>query len=356
MAWWRWRKIALIVGLLCVVAPGGIRPAGAADRSWAGGLPAPPMRLGVNPPAVTPALIKAPTAFPTPRGARSSRSCRSWRLMTERLGETFVAARLRNTILPTACPGDQSAASEVRWSWPWDERGLAGQLPPRHVADHGSWSIRCGNAGPRERCAMVQAGPLATSGLGPVGGAPRQISYSTHFVIDAIGAEERVIWRLYLHYRDDGRGRAIDWNAPRGSVELRLGDFVTTTPFSICTRAGCLLELDVRASAEILNRLWDGVPARLVIQPPRSTSALVAAYAQGAAAIDPPPLLTGDITATGLRRALPNLSLLRQREMRSAHDLRPASGNGAAVPASQRSSTDTPKITPAVDTSMESAR
>jgi hypothetical protein len=287
-----------------------------------------PMRLGVNAAPDLQPLIARSAGFPATRSVRAMRTCRSWRAMTDRLGETFIAARLRHTVLPNACAHDAVDAHEDRWAWPWGpasrdgHSGLDGDLPPRIAAAHGAWQVRCGRAGRRERCALVQSGSLEATAAGTSAPVP----FTTHFVIDAVGGEERLIWRLHVRQADPTRTRDIDWNAPAGSVDLRVGDYMTTAPFSVCSAAGCMLELDLKAGAEIASRMWDGETLQLRVRMPQRI---------GQPASSPPmPQLSGTISPLGVRRGLPDLSLRRQ------HELQPAAGR----PLVERTSTSAPPV------------
>lgn len=277
------------------------------------------LRLGAGLPVTMSPSAGASGGFTIARSRRTARICRSWRAMTDRLGETFIAARLRNTVLLNSCPVEAGDAQPSAWAWPWDERGLAGALPPRRAGEHGAWSILCGSAGPRERCAMVQTGVLTRQGDGIH--APRaRLGFATHFVIATVGAEERVIWRLFIHDADGARQHKVDWNEAPGTVEVTSGSFSATVPFSVCSRAGCMLEIDVKASTDLVNRLWDGSAVRLKVVPPGRSIPIAQAF-------------EGEVTASGLRRALPQLNGLRQRELRPVVERAraPETGIGAGL-------------------------
>lgn len=286
---WVWVSMKALVRVLIaivIVAPGA--SVASAERF------PPPMRLGVNTPRVTLDAADRAVGFPAPNGTSSQRICRSWRAMADRLGETFLGARMRRAVLPSACP-IEGADPVVRWTWPWDGDGLAGNLPPTIRTTAGAWSIRCGTVGPRERCVLAQSGSIAEPANG------RALVFTTHFVIDSVSSKERLIWRLYLHDADSRRPGQIDWHRSQGRVELSVGDLTRVASFSVCSRTGCMLEGDVQSGAEIAKRLWDGERATVTVVPP-------SLEAEGRA-------FHGEVVATGLKQALPQLSRLRQREL-----------------------------------------
>lgn len=98
-------------------------------------------------------------AEPAPgRGAHRNPadSCRRWKTVAGKLGETYAGQRLRETVVARACAlsGNETQDDEP-WQWPWRDGTIRAELPPRLHGSIGEWVIRCGKAGRRQRCAML---------------------------------------------------------------------------------------------------------------------------------------------------------------------------------------------------------
>lgn len=233
---------------------------------------APPMRLGAELPiASEPVLPNRKTVV----------SCRALRRTAERLGETWAGTRFRRNVLSRTCGLTGSDSAERHWQWPWAGKGLDGALPEREHARHGLWSIHCETSARRERCALSQTGTLLPA-AGP--GTPA-IRFVTHFVIDSIAGQERVLWRIFVG----------DPKAATARLEVEGETLLSRERFDTCGRKGCLLEADVEAGATAIDRLWSGQAVFLGLP------------VEGK-------MLTGEIAAAGLRKGLSELTSLRRRE------------------------------------------
>jgi len=181
-------------------------------------------------------------------------SCRRWRVIASRLGETYAGHRLRATIVARACAfaGADIADADQLWQWPWRDDGRVRSEPPPEIRGaYGDWVIRCGKAGKRQRCAML-SGHAADPSPEPTAPAPRMVS---HFVIDTVGGRESVVWRVQV----DG----VD--GERDHLELNVGGKRAVKPFLGCGQSGCLVEADVKLSSEAANILWDGAALSLAV-------------------------------------------------------------------------------------------
>ena len=234
---------------------------------------APPMRLGAELPLA---------AEPVLPDRRTVVSCRTLRRTAERLGETWAGARFRRNILSRTCGLSGSESAERHWQWPWTGKGLDGALPEREHARHGPWSIHCETTARRERCALSQAGTLLPAAASP---AEHAVRFVTHFVIDSIAGQERVLWRIFV----------ADPKSATARLEVEGATLLARERFDTCGRKGCLLEADMTAGATAIDRLWSGHAVRLTLP------------AEGT-------VLTGEIAAAGLRKGLSELTSLRRRE------------------------------------------
>lgn len=171
-----------------------------------------------------------------------SESCRRWRVIASRLGETYAGHRLRETVVARTCAltGLDSGEDEL-WQWPWRHGDIRAEPPPRLHGSIGAWVIRCGKAGKRHRCAMLHDMAAA------FGNPTRAVA---HFVIDTIGGRESVVMRVQVPGADLSRDR----------LEITVGAKRTSKTFLVCGKPGCLMEADVRLSSDAANLLWDGAP------------------------------------------------------------------------------------------------
>lgn len=261
------RNLWICAVLALAVLPAAHGPV-LAERAFA-----PPMRLGAQLPlAADPVLPDRKTVV----------SCKTLRRTAERLGETWAGARFRRNILSRTCGLTGSDSAERHWQWPWSGKGLDGALPEREHARHGLWSINCETTARRERCALSQTGTLMPAVASP---AEHAVRFVTHFVIDSIAGQERVLWRIFV----------ADPKAATARLEVEGATLLSRERFDTCGRKGCLLEADVTAGATAIDRLWSGQPVLLTL-PVDGT------------------VLTGEIAAAGLRKGLSELTSLRRRE------------------------------------------
>lgn len=234
---------------------------------------APPMRLGAELPLAIEPVMPA---------RKSVVSCKTLRRTAERLGETWAGARFRRNILSRTCGLTGSESAERHWHWPWVGKGLDGALPEREHARHGRWSINCETSARRERCALSQTGTLMTAAATPGGPAVR---FVTHFVIDSIAGQERVLWRIFV----------AEPKASAARLEIDGATVLVRERFDTCGRKGCLLEAGVAAGATAIDRLWSGEPVHISLPVDDVT-------------------LAGTIVGAGLRKGLSELTSLRRRE------------------------------------------
>jgi invasion protein IalB len=279
-----------------------------------------PMRLGVT--------DAAPRRGELARQQTPQNNCRKWRRIAERLGETFAGIRLRQSVVDRACLfaatelasitggiGGAETSFDHLWSWPWADGAIDPALPPRLHATHGDWSIRCGQAGRRERCALIletvaHRADAATgrASFGAEANAPAAVSQAanvvTHFVIDTIGGYSHVVWRVFVERGDASWfARTVD-PADAASADLSRNDLVRFSSGSItgakrfdgCSSAGCLMEADMTTSSRLATQLWEGNSGEISIAP-----------AVGIA-------MTAKISAYGLRTGLAELARLKRSE------------------------------------------
>lgn len=198
-----------------------------------------------------------------------SGNCDRWRRVAARLGETFAGLRLRRTIVARSCAfSDLMPAEESVWSWPWGAGELRMELPPRLHGSYGAWTIRCGQSGRRERCALIHE---TTASISPGDGAADQVGVVTHFVIDEVGGEERLLWRVFVERAEPSwfLGKASSHPAATGTdfVRARAGAVMMHKSFDDCSRAGCLMEARIGVGPRIAARLSAGGNLRLDVRP-----------------------------------------------------------------------------------------
>jgi invasion protein IalB len=199
-----------------------------------------------------------------------AQKCNKWRRIADRLGETYAGVRLRRSVVERVCAlADQKPSDDTVWSWPWRRGDIDADLPPRLHGTFETWTIRCAAVGVRERCALIHEG-LATRSSTSTGpdGAARLI---THFVIDDIGGQERLLWRVFVERaQPDWFANPAGWRPKRGArrgVSAVVGTFAITEPFGQCGRGGCLMEAEVSAGAKVAARLTEGADLRIDVQP-----------------------------------------------------------------------------------------
>ncbi len=221
------------------------------------------MRLGVGP------QFDPSIANPSRPSATSASNCGKWRRVAARLGETYAGVRFRQSIVERACAfADLAPAEETAWSWPWAKPEIDAELPPRLHAVFAGWTIRCGNSGRRERCALIHE---ATVNVAPAIGASETTRIITHFVIDQIGGQEQVLWRVFVEKSDavwfEGTNAAAGKAASSETVRVHSGAVLIHKRFDDCGRFGCQMEADVAISARIATRLWDGGSVHIEMRP-----------------------------------------------------------------------------------------
>ena len=238
-------------------------------------------------------------------GLQLARSeCRRWRAAAASLGETYAGHLLRQTVVRRQCRSLEADRGEEPWDWPWASLHEGRVLPPRLHAAQEAWEIRCGHAGGRRRCALLNHGqaPLH-DGLNP-----RDHGIVTHFVVDMVGGREALLWRLFVPAPaavptvpatqiDAGVARSSVGRS-RGEVRYRLEDGEHAELFPACAVAGCLMEASVRGAGDVATRLWEG----------RSIEVRISLGTGG------PMTLT--LPAAGFRAGLKELVRLRREESR----------------------------------------
>jgi len=246
------------------------------------------MGLGVEPPTET----GLPPGKST-RGAGST--CRKWRRVADRLGETHAGVTLRRAVVEKACAlAGLDSPDDAVWAWPWLGGAIDAALPPRLHKSDGPWAIRCAEVGRRERCALIYTAllPLGTD-------EADAMRITTHFVIDKIAGHQRLLWRV-LAERLGGDWYGVARRAARPAatevVRVALTHRQVEEPFDGCSGAGCLMEADVKVGAEAAAQLLDGQALRLTLTP------------RAGLAFD---LV---IPATGFRAGLDELARLKRRE------------------------------------------
>jgi invasion protein IalB len=227
-------------------------------------------------------------------------NCKKWRRIAERLGETVAGLRLRQSVVDRACLfaetelasvggaiSDGNTGFEHLWSWPWADGAIDPTLPPRLHGTYGDWSIRCGRAANRERCALIHDAPaVETSAIRPPNAESTRIV--THFVIDTISGHTHIVWRVFVAGPPEF--------ARTDLVRFTVGSFAGGKRFDGCSSAGCLMEADMTTSARVATRLWEGLAGTISLQ-----------SVSGAQ-------LTAAISATGVRVGLAELARLKRAE------------------------------------------
>jgi invasion protein IalB len=258
--------------------------------------------------------------------------------------------RLRQSVVDRAClfaatelasvtggTGGADTAFDHLWAWPWADGAIDPTLPPRLHTTHGDWHIRCGQAGRRERCALIHetvavgqaeittrvepgltdavllaAAQTTTPALRVSNGdqaaigtvAFPQNKIVTHFVIDTIGGHAHVVWRVFVERGAVTTfGGAAETVPPRADlVRFSSGTMSGAKRFDACTSAGCLMEADMTTSARLATGLWEGNNGELTIN---------AASSSGGGGGE---TITAAISAKGVRAGLAELARLKRSE------------------------------------------
>jgi invasion protein IalB len=260
-----------------------------------------PMRLGAPDPA--------PRRSDFARVQTPQSNCAKWRRIAERLGETYAGLRLRQSVVDRAClfayaelttssgsnfvPAD--TGFDHLWAWPWANGAIDPALPPRLHASFGDWTIRCGLAGHRERCALIhETSALAMQGESPAvlttAMAPAAAKVTTHFVIDTISGHSHLLWRVFVAASPGAEPTRTDL------VRFSAGPLTGAKRFDGCSSAGCLMEADMTTSARVATRLWEGVSGDITLNPGANQA------------------LTAVVPANGVRAGLAELARLKRAE------------------------------------------
>lgn len=187
------------------------------------------------------------TTRPSDTARRSGSVCQRWRALAKRLGETYAGHRLRHTVANRLCALSDDRADEEVWGWPWRHHDVRADLPPQRHGQFGAWEIRCGEVGPRRRCALALETVMA-AGLDP---ESRPFRIVSHVVIDSVAGRESVLWRVHIA-RDAGTVEA------EGGIAVQLSGREVAEPFDACGRRGCMTEAGPGVSAEVASSLWTG--------------------------------------------------------------------------------------------------
>ncbi len=255
--------------------------------------PGPPAGLGIGDGSIS--------------GLHVARSdCRRWRAAAATLGESYAGHLLRETVVQRQCRSLDADRGDEAWEWPWASLQEGRVLPPRLHTAQGEWEIRCGSAGGRRRCALLNRSPVPPADTLE----PGQDAIITHFVIDMIAGRETVLWRLFVPaapFVTTAAAAPIDVGTTfggvgqgKGEVRYRLEDAERAEFFPACTPAGCLMEAGPRHAGDVATRLWEG----------RSIDVRISLTTGLAVALTLP--------AVGFRAGLKELVRLRRDETRSA--------------------------------------
>jgi hypothetical protein len=252
-----------------------------------------PMSLGRGPAVETQISPRAGAV------ASPADKCGKWRRVADRLGETYAGIRLRQSVVARTCAfADEAPVENQVWSWPWAREEISAELPPRLHGKFAGWTIRCGAAGTRERCALIHEMDMNAS---QSTGTDERVRLITHFVIDEIGGQERVLWRVFVERAEphwfDGSVASTGGQAS-DLVRTQVGAAIISKRFDGCGRYGCLMEAEMGASARVATRLWEGGDLQIEVRPV-------------------PGLVLSQIApAAGFRQGLRELSTLKRREHR----------------------------------------
>jgi len=233
--------------------------------------------------------LDAEMSTPVPSSSASGSKCQRWRSLAAKLGETYAGFRLRHSIVQRACAFSGEDVEDQIWSWPWRHNDVRADLPPQRHARFGPWEMRCGQVGSRCRCALAVETVLVADDVseGP------ELPVVSHFVIDAVGGRESVLWRVHVGRTDPAAERAL-------RIGIQLPGRATSEAFNTCGRRGCMTEASVTLSAEVVNSLTSGRPIELSLTAPGS---------------DEP--LTGALPVQQFRAGLVELIKLRREEARA---------------------------------------
>jgi invasion protein IalB len=300
--------VAVLLGTAAATtATAEIRKADPLSASWRMDQP---MRLGVT--------DATPRRSEVARQQTPQNNCRKWRRIAERLGETYAGIRLRQSVVDRAClfaatelasvtggiSGTETSFDHL-WAWPWADGAIDPALPPRLHATYSDWTIRCGQAGRRERCALIHETVAVSGGVDQTpSSSPSSAKVVTHFVIDTIGGHAHVVWRVFVERSETGWFSAASSTERNGTADLTRADLVQFSSGTIsgakrfdgCSAAGCLMEADMTTSARLATRLWEGQGGELKLEPVPGVT------------------LTAPVSANGVRAGLAELARLKRSE------------------------------------------
>jgi invasion protein IalB len=213
--------LAVLFLLFCQLSGGAASPLPEAMRG-PGDEPADGLRLGALRPV-----------------AADARLCRNLYSVAARFGESWAGHRVRQMLSTRACVSWHEEPTEAVWAWPWRPAANDVDVPPRLIGTMARWEVRCGDAGPRQRCALLHHVDVPN----------HEGKIVTHFVITTIAGRESVLWRIV---------------APRGvvdagsQIEIVAGAHAAHARFDICLAQSCVLEADMRDATAALDALWSG--------------------------------------------------------------------------------------------------
>jgi invasion protein IalB len=253
-----------------------------------------PMTLGVGAAVDTQATAR-PGATASP-----ANKCGKLRRIAERLGETYAGVRLRQSVVERTCAfADLSTTVDPVWAWPWGQGEITADLPPRLHGRYGAWTINCGQAGRRERCALAH---MTEIGQDPASGAAERARIVTHFVIDEIAGQERLLWRVFVERAEphwfEGSMQRASTNDAQDIVVARVGASTFRKRFDGCGNGGCMMEAHVDAGASAATHLAERGSLQIEVRP-----------ASGV-------VVTQQIDPDGFRQGLQELSRLKRSEGR----------------------------------------
>lgn len=214
-------------------------------------------------------------ARPEETGRWDAERCRRWRVVADRLGDTFAGHTLRKTVVHRHCGLFEEPASE-RWAWPWSEFEQQRTAPLKLHKNFGAWAIYCATAGDHKRCALIHEG--VTSTLASDRADKGQLS--THFVIDRVAGREMLLWRLIVPIAGSAHtgvavaGLAIPTDrlpairntadsqaklpASGWTAKFHLADGEHKESFLACRAVGCLMEARGEVAGAVATNLAEG--------------------------------------------------------------------------------------------------
>jgi invasion protein IalB len=253
-----------------------------------------PMTLGAG------AAVDTPVAARPGAAISPANKCGKLRRIADRLGETFAGVRLRQAVVERTCAfADLSATADAVWSWPWGQGEITADLPPRLHGHYGAWTINCGQAGRRERCALAH---VTEAEMAAVPSAVERVRVVAHFVIDEIAGQERLLWRVFVeraapHWFEGSMLAAAPGEA-QDIVQVRLGGSFFRKRFDSCGPSGCMMEAHVDAGSGVATHLSDGGQLQIEVRPALGV------------------VISQPVSSQGFRQGMQELSRLKRSEGR----------------------------------------